>query len=177
MLHAKSRDRHLAGMGRHDQVDAQEPVLLSAFDDLARLDKDFFVGGQILDGELVDVARLVDDDLLLLQSLLQGQEFLVFELVFTLDQEDCQVLVTEWAGQVEFAFHSWRPRRLTGGWLVLRAQPQAQHNTGNDRQESQRPTNGSIHGNYLQEVRRENRPAPSRWGSCFRGRSTSRTLR
>jgi hypothetical protein len=68
-------------------------ILLAALHDVAGLDV-YLVGQRdVLDGELADVAGLVQDRELLRQRLLEREEALALDLVFTMDEVDREVLV------------------------------------------------------------------------------------
>src|SRR5206468_1794277 len=61
VLDAEGGDGDAPRMRGHDQIDGEHTILLAALDDVARLDEDLVVG-DVLDGEFVDVPRLVNDD-------------------------------------------------------------------------------------------------------------------
>src|SRR5262249_13410250 len=72
LLDAESVNRDSARFRRDDQVEREGAILLTAFDDVARLNKDVLVRA-VLDGQSVHVAGLAHDYKFALHRLLQGQ--------------------------------------------------------------------------------------------------------
>src|SRR5262249_28723475 len=80
LLDAERPDGDPPGLRLDQHVQRDGAVLLAALDDVAGLDEDL-LAGDVLDGEFVDVLRLVDDALLLLERLVEGQDRLALDLV------------------------------------------------------------------------------------------------
>ena len=87
-----------AGLRRHEDVQRDGAVLLAALDDVACLHEHLLVG-DVLDGQLIDVLCLVDDDLLVLERFVESEDLLVLDLIFAVQEEDRQVLVGERSGK------------------------------------------------------------------------------
>src|SRR6185437_16203331 len=68
-------------------------VLPATLDNVAGLDEYLKLGRDIFQLQLVDRPRLMDDDLLLLERFLEGQELLAGVGVLAVDEIDRQVLV------------------------------------------------------------------------------------
>src|SRR5204863_9502736 len=68
-----------------------------------------------LDRQFVDVLGLVDDDLLILQRLVEGEELLALDLVLAVQEEDGQVVVRVRAGDLVVGdSRGGRPGRRAG---------------------------------------------------------------
>src|SRR5205823_7806668 len=97
-LDAERRDAD-AGPLRHDQVHGDRAVLLAAAEDVAGL-KEYRQLARVFDREGVDLGRLVDDHLFLLDRLLEGEHVQAGDGVGAVDQEDGQVAGREWTGDL-----------------------------------------------------------------------------
>jgi hypothetical protein len=83
------RHRRLAGLRRDNYIVGDNAILPAALDDVAELDLDFLVTASILDGKLVDLARLVNDDFSLFERFFQSDYWLASQAIPAVDQEDC----------------------------------------------------------------------------------------
>ena len=87
----KELNGHLAGLRRYHHVKRQHAILIAALDDVAGRDEHVLVGRDVLDGKLIDVLGLVNDDFLLLQGFVECEEAAVLEQILAVDQKDRQV--------------------------------------------------------------------------------------
>src|SRR6266852_3423642 len=88
-----------------DQVEYQQAVLLATFDKIARLDEDLLIWRNIFNCQLIDAFSFVDDNFLLFYRLLQGQEGLALDPVFTMNQKNCEILMSVGAGKLQVSDH------------------------------------------------------------------------
>src|ERR1039457_334390 len=91
MLNAECSDINLPGCCGEDKVVLQHSVLSAALHDLARLDIDI-LPGQILYLQLIDGAGFVDNNLVLLHRLGQGQ-VPILDALLSVNEVDVQVVV------------------------------------------------------------------------------------
>ena len=101
MLDTKRRDRNHARVRRQNQVDYQHSILLTAFNDVARLHVNLLTRN-VFDRELIYFSRFAHNDFLLHQSFFQSQEGLSFDFVFAVDQKNSQIALREWSLQFVF---------------------------------------------------------------------------
>ncbi|HYY42464.1 MAG TPA: hypothetical protein VE775_06995, partial [Pyrinomonadaceae bacterium] len=97
VLDAEGVNRDAPGTRGHDHVHAEHAILLPALHDVARLHVHLFVR-DVLNGKLIHLARLVDDDLALRECFGERQNVFAGETVGAVYEEDGEVLVSVRAG-------------------------------------------------------------------------------
>src|SRR5262249_15121006 len=94
-------------------------------------------------GQLVDVVRLVDDDDLLFQGLVEGQDVLGLDAVGAVDEEDGQVVLRVRAGEAQLG------GRFGGPLLLLRRRGQGEQGQAEGVEGQASGKRGEGHGSLL----------------------------
>ena len=75
-LHAEGGQRQATGLSGQNEIDSYDAVLPAATDNVSVLNEDVHVGGEIFNFQEADLTGLMDDDGLLLDGPVQGEQIL-----------------------------------------------------------------------------------------------------